>query len=225
MRILPKKGHVDDYQRKFSLSLKIGIMVTNTYRQASYATSAHTLDQLMPDCGREVAFAGRSNAGKSSVINALTGQKRLAKISKTPGRTQLINFFPVSPDVRLVDLPGYGYAKVPDKLQTHWAQTLSEYFQQRESLVGIVLIVDIRRLLTDFDLQMLSWCEEAGLSVHILLNKSDKLAFGARKQSLLQVEKQLSDRNQTVQLFSVLKKSGVDELVAVLDQWMFGLED
>lgn len=196
-------------------------MAINTYRQASYATSAHTLDQLMPDIGREAAFAGRSNAGKSSVINAVTGQKRLAKISKTPGRTQLINFFPVDEDVRLVDLPGYGYAKVPLKLQTHWAQTLGDYFQQRQSLVGVILIVDIRRLLGEYDLQMLNWCDSAGLSVHILLNKSDKLAFGARKKSLLQVEKQLIHTNQTVQLFSVLKRNGIDELTTVLDQWLF----
>jgi GTP-binding protein len=197
------------------------IMAINTYRQASYATSAHTLDQLMPDTGREVAFAGRSNAGKSSVINAITGQNRLAKISKTPGRTQLINFFPVNEDVRLVDLPGYGYAKVPLKLQAHWAQTLGEYFQQRQSLAGIILIVDIRRLPGEYDLQMLDWCESAGLPVHILLNKSDKLAFGARKKALLQVEKQLTYTNQSVQLFSVLKRNGIDELATVLDRWLF----
>ncbi len=196
-------------------------MAINTYRQASYATSAHTLDQLMPDTGREVAFAGRSNAGKSSVINAITGQNRLAKISKTPGRTQLINFFPVNEDVRLVDLPGYGYAKVPLKLQAHWAQTLGEYFQQRQSLAGIILIVDIRRLPGEYDLQMLDWCESAGLPVHILLNKSDKLAFGARKKALLQVEKQLTYTNQSVQLFSVLKRNGIDELATVLDRWLF----
>ena len=197
------------------------IMAIKTYRQASYATSAHTLDQLMPDTGREVAFAGRSNAGKSRVINAITGQNRLAKISKTPGRTQLINFFPVNEDVRLVDLPGYGYAKVPLKVQAHWAQTLGEYFQQRQSLVGIVLIVDIRRLPGEYDLQMLDWCESAGLAVHILLNKSDKLAFGARKKALFQVEKQLTYTNQSVQLFSVLKRNGIDELATVLDRWLF----
>jgi GTP-binding protein len=161
----------------------------------------------MPDTGREVAFAGRSNAGKSSVINAITGQNRLAKISKTPGRTQLINFFPVNEDVRLVDLPGYGYAKVPLKLQEHWAETLGEYFQQRQSLTGV--------------LPMLDWCESAGLPVHILLNKSDKLAFGARKKALSQVEKQLTYTNQSVQLFSVLKRNGIDELAAVLDRWFF----
>jgi len=196
-------------------------MAINTYRQASYATSAHTLDQLMPDTGREVAFAGRSNAGKSSVINAITGQNRLAKISKTPGRTQLINFFSVNEHVRLVDLPGYGYAKVPLKLQAHWAQTLGEYFQQRQSLAGIILIVDIRRLPGEYDLQMLDWCESAGLPVHILLNKSDKLAFGARKKALLQVEKKLTYTNQSVQLFSVLKRDGIDELATVLDRWLF----
>ncbi|MFT5134037.1 MAG: GTP-binding protein [Gammaproteobacteria bacterium] len=215
---------MDDNQCNFASSEQIksntNYMTIKRYRQASYATSAHTLDQLMPDEGREVAFAGRSNSGKSSVINALTGQKRLAKISKTPGRTQLINFFPVDDNNRLVDLPGYGYAKVPAKVQAHWAQTLGQYFQQRQSLVGVVLIVDVRRLLTEFDEQMLSSCETAGLPVHVLLNKSDKLAFGARKQSLAQVEKLFVESSHSVQLFSVLKKSGIDELATVLDHWL-----
>jgi len=200
-------------------------MTVNRYRQASYVTSAHSLDQLLPDNGREVAFAGRSNAGKSSVINALTGQKRLARISKTPGRTQLINFFLVNEECRLVDLPGYGYARVPDKLKAHWAQTLLEYFQQRQCLVGIVLIVDIRRLLTEFDQQLLSQCEFSGLPVHILLNKSDKLAFGARKLSLMQMQKQLANVHQSAQLFSVLSKNGVNELTSVLDHWLFDIEE
>jgi len=200
-------------------------MADNRYRQASYATSAHSLDQLLPDNGREVAFASRSNAGKSSVINALTGQRRLARISKTPGRTQLINFFPVNEDCRLVDLPGYGYARVPGKLQAHWADTLGEYFQQRQSLVGIVLIVDIRRLITESDQQLLAQCASIGLPVHVLLNKSDKLAFGARKQSLMRVQNQLDNTRHSVQLFSALNKSGVDELTAVLDHWLLGAGD
>ncbi|NKB36193.1 MAG: YihA family ribosome biogenesis GTP-binding protein [Gammaproteobacteria bacterium] len=195
-------------------------MLNNRYRQASYETSAHTLAQLMPDSGREVAFAGRSNSGKSSVINALTGQKRLAKISKTPGRTQLINFFPVNEEIRLVDLPGYGYAKVPEKVQAHWAETLGEYFQTRRCLAGVVLITDIRRGLTEFDEQMLSWCESAGLAVHILLNKSDKLAFGASRKALQRAQNQFGSSAHSVQLFSVLKKTGVDELVQALDAWM-----
>lgn len=196
-------------------------MAINLYRKASYTTSAHTLDQLLPDTGREVAFAGRSNSGKSSVINALTGQKRLAKISKTPGRTQLINFFSVDEAIRLVDLPGYGYAKVPEKMQAHWAKTLGAYFQQRRSLVGVVLIIDIRRLLTEFDEIMLSCCEAAGLPVHILLNKADKLAFGAKRKALMHVEKTLTETGHSVQLFSVLKKTGTDKLVVVLDHWLF----
>jgi GTP-binding protein len=195
-------------------------MAIKRYRQASYATSAHTLEQLMPDEGQEVAFAGRSNSGKSSVINALTGQKRLAKISKTPGRTQLINFFPVDEDNRLVDLPGYGYAKVPESVRNHWRETLGLYFQQRQSLAGVVLIVDIRRLLSEYDEQMLSWCESAALPVHILLNKADKLAFGARKKSLLTVQQGLSGSEHSVQLFSVLKKIGIEELADILDTWL-----
>ena len=154
----------------------------------------------------------------------LQGKKRLAKISKTPGRTQLINFFPIDEENRLVDLPGYGYAKVPVKLRTHWAKTLGDYFQQRQCLVGVVLIVDIRRLFGEFDQQMLSWCESSGLSVHVLLNKSDKLAYGARKTSLKKVENQLSNKSQSVQLFSVLKKEGIDELASVLDNWLFTQE-
>lgn len=194
-------------------------MQDNTYRKAQFAKSAHRLDQLLPDEGLEVAFAGRSNAGKSSVINVLTGQNRLAKISKTPGRTQLINFFPFHEKKRIVDLPGYGYAKVPDKLKMHWSHTLEGYFQQRESLAGVVLIVDIRRGLKEFDLLMLQFCSAADIPVHVLLNKSDKLAFNARSKSLKSAQQQLSDRGQSAQLFSCLKKQGLEDLIATLDGW------
>lgn len=195
-------------------------MSIKDYRNASYAASAHNLDQLLPDEGREVVFAGRSNAGKSSVINALTGQKRLAKISKTPGRTQLINFFPLDESRRLVDLPGYGFAKVPGKLQSHWAEILGRYFHERQSLVGVVMIADIRRLITEHDEQMLGWCEVVNLPVHVLLNKSDKLAFGARKKALGTVQRSLEKRGHSAQLFSVLKKQGIEELVDRLDAWL-----
>ncbi len=197
-------------------------MSLKDYHNASYTRSAHHLDQLLEDEGREVAFAGRSNAGKSSIINALTGQNRLAKISKTPGRTQLINFFSVTEHCRLVDLPGYGYAKVPEKTQLHWAENLGRYFHERECLVGVVMICDIRRKITEHDERMIEWCEYADLPVHILLNKSDKLAFGARKKTMAAVQKGLQGRGHSVQLFSALKKQGIDELVNQLDTW-FGI--
>lgn len=197
-------------------------MSIKQYRNATYAASAHNLGQLLPDMGREVAFAGRSNAGKSSVINALTGQKRLTKISKAPGRTQLINFFPVDEERRLVDLPGYGFARVPGKMQDHWAETLGRYFHERQCLEGVVVIADIRRMITEYDEQMLAWCEVVKLPVHVLLNKSDKLAFGARKKALLGIESKLQARGHSVQLFSVLKKEGVEELVERLDSWLLG---
>ena len=195
-------------------------MSIKEYRDASYTKSAHDLGQLLADTGREVAFSGRSNAGKSSIINALTGQNRLAKISKTPGRTQLINFFSINEDCRLVDLPGYGYAKVPEKVQAHWAETLGRYFHERQCLVGVVMICDIRRMLTEHDERMLEWCEYAELPVHVLLNKSDKLAFEARKKAFAAVQKELQPRGHSVQLFSVLKKEGIDELVERLDAWL-----
>ena len=197
-------------------------MSIKDYRNASYTKSAHDLEQLLEDSGREVAFAGRSNAGKSSVINVLTGQNRLAKISKTPGRTQLINFFSISDDCRLVDLPGYGYAKVPEKTQLHWAENLGRYFHERQCLAGVVMICDIRREITEHDERMIEWCEYADLPVHVLLNKSDKLAFGARRKVIAAVQKALQDRGHSVQLFSALKKEGLDELVEQLDTW-FGI--
>ena len=197
-------------------------MKKNIYRHAEYILGAHTLAQTPEDCGKEVAFAGRSNVGKSSVINAITGRKSLARISKTPGRTQLLNFFSLIEDRRLVDLPGYGYAKVPYKVKEHWAATLNSYFEYRQSLAGLILIVDIRRELTEFDSQMLDWCRAASLPVHILLNKADKLSRNAATQSLFKVKKQVSELNFDLQLFSALKKIGVEEVREKLDRWLFG---
>jgi GTP-binding protein len=170
----------------------------------------------------EVAFAGRSNAGKSSALNTLAAQKALARISKTPGRTQLLNFFAVDESHRLVDLPGYGYAKVPPKLKEQWVRMMEGYLQKRHSLRGLVLVMDIRHPLTDFDRQMLVWCHEVRMPVHILLTKADKLKFGAAKATLLQVQKTLREEGleATVQLFSALKRDGVEEAREVLNQWM-----
>lgn len=146
------------------------------FRQARFLTSAARFDQCPPDHGREVAFAGRSNAGKSSTINALTGQRSLARTSKTPGRTQLLNFFELDDSLRLVDLPGFGFAKVPAKVRQSWNQTLDRYFRERRSLAGLVLISDIRHPPQPFEEQLLQWCAEAGLPVILLLNKADKLS-------------------------------------------------
>jgi GTP-binding protein len=193
------------------------------YHQASFLTSAPTLRQLPPEEGREAAFAGRSNAGKSSALNAITRQKALARTSKTPGRTQLINVFTVTDQVRLVDLPGYGYAKVSASVRQHWQQTLPEYLSQRKVLMGVMLIIDIRHPLTRFDLQMLDWCRHQSLSVHILLTKADKFGRGASMATLHQVERVLENDypTTTVQLFSALKGQGLEEAHARLDDWLF----
>ncbi len=172
--------------------------------------------------GAEVAFAGRSNAGKSSALNTITGIKGLARTSKTPGRTQLINFFEMDTRRRLVDLPGYGYAKVPDKIKDHWQRFLSNYLLERESLKGLILLMDIRHPLTPLDWQLIEWVEERQLSLHILLTKSDKLRSGAAKNAILEVRKCLASFADpiTVQLFSSLKKTGIKEVHQKLDEWL-----
>ncbi len=192
------------------------------YHQAKFLTSAAKLEQAPPDSGAEVAFAGRSNAGKSSAINVLCQQKSLARTSKTPGRTQLLNFFALDPERRLVDLPGYGYAKVAEKIKLQWQAELAAYLEQRRSLRGVILLADVRHPLKEFDLQMLEWSSKIQLPVHILLTKADKLKRGAAAKSLLQVKKALQEINgiHTAQLFSALKHQGIDEAHAVLDQWL-----
>ena len=191
------------------------------YRTAVFATSAVGLDDCPQDSLREVAFAGRSNAGKSSAINTLTNQTRLARISKTPGRTQLINFFNVAPGCYLVDLPGYGYAKVPMNVKNQWQLHLEQYLNQRDALAGLVLLTDIRHAFKDFDLMMIDWASQSGLPLHVLLTKSDKLKRGAAQNALLNARKQMETRTGiSVQLFSSLHKTGVDGLVAKLDEWL-----
>ena len=155
------------------------------FNTVEFLISAQTLKQCPDDRGFEVAFAGRSNAGKSSAINTLTRNKGLARTSKTPGRTQLINHFEIEPEKRLVDLPGYGYAKVPKAIKAKWDRNLAEYLQNRNSLSGLVLLMDIRHPLQDYDRQMLNWAAQAGLPVHILLTKADKLKRGPAMNSLL----------------------------------------
>lgn len=192
------------------------------YRTARFLTSAPTLAHCPPDEGIEVAFAGRSNAGKSSAINTLTGQKALARTSKTPGRTQLINLFAIGEEHRrIVDLPGYGFAKVPEAVKRQWQQHLSEYLQGRTSLRGIVLMMDVRHPLTEFDQQMLAWADDADMPVHILLTKADKLKRGPAKNTLLKVRKTLHEWEDmvTVQLFSSHTREGLDVLEAQLNRW------
>lgn len=190
------------------------------YHQAKFLKSSPSLKDTPPDIGKEIAFAGRSNAGKSSAINTLTRQNSLARTSKTPGRTQLLNFFEINEEIRFVDLPGYGYAKVPEAVKKQWHLLMEIYMNERQSLCAIVLVMDVRHPLTEFDWQMVEWCQHKGLALHILLTKADKLTFGAAKNTLLQVQRSLKDVNipVTVQLFSALKKTGVDEVHSVIDQ-------
>jgi GTP-binding protein len=191
------------------------------YRQAHYTISATQLSELPPDIGLEVAFAGRSNAGKSSAINTITDHKALARISKTPGRTQMINFFALDDSRTLVDLPGYGYAKVPEQMKIRWQQNLGQYLDTRESLQGLMIMMDIRHPLKQFDIQMIRWSNQKDLDVHILLTKSDKLKHGAAMATLHSVLAEIKklELNASAQLFSSLKKTGRDEAIAKLDSW------
>src|SRR5690606_12706936 len=195
--------------------------------QATFIKSASEADQCPLDVGYEVAFAGRSNAGKSSALNTLT-HARLARTSKTPGRTQLINFFALDEQRRLVDLPGYGYAKVPLALKEHWKLHLDAYLTERDSLVGLVLVMDIRHPLSEFDRMMLQWSDVSGLPAHILLSKADKLAYGAAKNTLLKVQtivrKEYGNR-ATVELISAPKRQGLEEAYAILDSGLFAEQD
>lgn len=193
------------------------------YHRASYIASASGLSNAPADQGCEVAFAGRSNAGKSSAINTITRQKALARVSKTPGRTQLLNFFHLDDERRLVDLPGYGYAKVPEGMHKSWGTMIETYLSQRQSLRGVFLIMDIRHPLTDFDRRMIDWCLHYDLVVHIVLTKADKLSRGGAMDVLHKVRSQLQlveGAAISVQLFSSLKKIGIEEAHAALDGLM-----
>ncbi len=194
----------------------------NPFITAEFLTSAARVSQAPADIGHEAAFAGRSNAGKSSALNIITNHKGLARTSKTPGRTQLINFFTVTPNARLVDLPGYGYAKVPAEVKAQWERHLNAYLEQRQSLAGLILLMDVRHPLTDYDQKMLGWCQASDLQVHILLTKADKLKRGAAQNSLLSVRRALGPLHAkaTVQLFSALDGTGLDEARAQLAAWL-----
>lgn len=192
------------------------------YRRASFLTSAPGLRQCPPDSGAEVAFAGRSNAGKSSAINALTGQRKLARTSKTPGRTQLLNFFELDESRRIVDLPGYGFAQVPLAVKNAWQRNLDEYLSKRKSLRGLVLLMDIRHPLQPFDTQMLEWAQRSAMPMHVLLTKADKLNYGVAKSTLLSVRSKLprAATETSIQLFSSLNNDGLDILQQRLDDWL-----
>lgn len=196
-------------------------MTKPNYQQAQFLLSVAKLEQLPPDQGAEIAFLGRSNSGKSSVLNELTQNKGLARVSKTPGRTQHINLFGLDKRNRLADLPGYGYAKVPPAVKKHWEGVLDQYLHTRTCLKGLILVMDIRHPLREFDQILLEWCNQAALPVHILLNKSDKLSNNAIKQTLMLVEKEIRhyQNSVTLQAFSALKKIGIKELRQKCDQW------
>jgi GTP-binding protein len=189
------------------------------YPEARFITSANAAKQFVPDSGVEVAVAGRSNAGKSSAINIIVNRRQFARTSKTPGRTQLVNFFSLRDGQRLVDLPGYGFARVSDATREHWGELLAEYFRVRKSLKGLLMIVDIRRGLKDYDRQMMAFAENVHLPIHILLTKADKLKKGQAATALLQVRDELDDR-ATVQQFSALNRQGEEEAREVLENFL-----
>lgn len=195
------------------------------FTRAQFLKSAPDIWQCPADEGLEIAFAGRSNAGKSSALNRLTEQPKLARTSKTPGRTQLINFFEVAENKRLVDLPGYGFAKVPISVRKTWEKNLTEYLNQRQSLCGCLLLMDIRHPLQEFDRNFIAWSLAESLPLHILLTKADKLKRGAAKTTLLTVRKTIENEFETplvsVQTFSALKGDGLGELRQLLTDWFY----
>jgi len=202
--------------------MKLDHMSENPYAKAVFLKSAARVDQLPEDSGYEIAFAGRSNAGKSSALNCLTNIKSLARTSKTPGRTQLINLFSLDEQRRLVDLPGYGYAQVAMQIKLEWQKNLAHYLEVRQSLKGLILLMDVRHPLKDLDQMMIDWSLNRQLPVHILLTKSDKLSRSDVKNCLIKVRKhyELANHLISVQSFSSLKKEGVSELKALLNHWL-----
>ena len=193
----------------------------NWFTQFEFLLGVASIKQLPSDDGTEVAFAGRSNVGKSSVINKLTQRKSLARTSKSPGRTREINFFQFKQGVYLVDLPGYGFARVNQEMKERWARLLEHYLSQRQALRGVFLIMDIRHPLGEFDLGMLDFCRASELPVHVLLNKTDKLSRNASNKTLFQVQNELIGSRETCQLFSALKGDGIDDARRVMANWLF----
>ena len=194
-------------------------MSDNRFRNSVYLFSAHRLAQLPADTGKEVVFAGRSNAGKSSVINTLAGQRKLARTSRQPGRTRQINFFAVDDNTRLVDLPGYGYARAPISLRQHWGELINAYLERRRCLAGMVLIVDIRRGLADLDRQLLTWCENKTLPVTRIVEQV-RQAVSRKCQAGPGYGRGELGENSSIQLFSALKRHGLEDLCRTLDVWL-----
>ncbi len=194
----------------------------NPYQQTRFLLGTPDTRRAPPDRGAEVAFAGRSNAGKSSALNTITGQRSLARISKAPGRTREINFFQVTDDRRLVDLPGYGYAKVSRSTKTDWQKNIARYLETRHSLCGVILLMDVRHPLKDHDRQVLAWCRAAGLPTHVLLTKADKLKRGPASATLHKTQELLTrlHPHATIQLFSSHTRSGTDTVQQVLNEWL-----
>lgn len=196
-------------------------MLKNRYHSVQFLTSAAQLKQLPHDSGIEIAFAGRSNAGKSTLLNCLTQQKRLAKTSKTPGRTQLINLFSIDPTRRLVDLPGYGFAQVPQDVKERWQRTLALYLEKRQCLKGVILLMDSRHPLQPLDMQLIDFLLNRRLPIHIVLTKIDKLTNNQAKATQLKIQNTFKDETDliSIQTFSSLTKTGFPELVQQMDQW------
>lgn len=195
--------------------------MSSPYQKTYFLLSAADVKQLPPDEGMEVAMVGRSNAGKSSVLNRITQSKGLARVSKTPGRTQMINMFVIDDKRRIADLPGYGFARAPEAAKKKWEKTVDTYICARKCLRGMILVMDIRHPFKELDLQLLEYCEHNAIPVHILLNKADKFSKGAVAALLPKLKKQLKPYSThiTMQVFSALKGQGIDELFALLKQW------
>lgn len=191
----------------------------SAYPNAQFLISAREAHQFVADSGAEVAFAGRSNAGKSSAINTILNRRNFARTSKSPGRTQFINFFSLADGQRLVDLPGYGYARVSQSVRNHWRDLLEQYFRHRRSLAGTIIVVDSRRLIGDIDWQMLDWCRSIGCPAHILLTKADKLKRQAAQKALAAAQKEL-DGIASVQLFSATSKQGLEDALQQLKAFL-----
>ncbi len=197
-------------------------MIKNYFSNVRFLLSAAKYEQLPEDKGKEIALVGYSNVGKSSTLNTLTHNKQLARVSKTPGRTQCLNVFTIDEDRRFIDLPGFGYAKAPKTIQDEWHKTMDRYFRERQSLTGIILIMDIRNLLRPFEIEMMQWTAQSNLGLHLVLNKADKLKKQEIKQAVESVNTFLQQHHYTasLQILSTLKQVGIEELIGKIKLWL-----
>lgn len=199
----------------------MGTHTDNPLRHSAFLRGAPAMEHLPDDLGREVAFAGRSNVGKSSIINSLADQRHLVRTSRTPGRTRELNFFEVHAGARMVDLPGYGFARVARTQRDAWGELMERYLSERQSLVGVVAVMDIRHPFKDMDRDLLEWLAEAGLPCHVVLNKSDKLSYGGCQEVLRHTHRQKLPAGSGVQLFSSVTGAGIADLRRVVQDWLF----